>query len=313
MKSWIIVFFATIAVFLIINTSHGISGNSVAYVNITNTLTQQSQTSAISSVEYTFLYNGSGKINLTLPDYASNIKLFLAGQPYDFDELQSKPCNSLNSSQLCVVLEIDDVRPSDIFTLSYSFNTDYSGGTQFNSTFAFTTFNLTTTYLKIITVLPQGAGLLSYSPKPATINLTGQNKEVIWSRGLSSNSQFLFAVSYSDVFSTQSSSQPLTSYIIAGAIIAGIIVALFILIRSKGALNPPRIAKKRTNPFRKLLNEDEEKVLKMIKPSGFTAQKDLVTSSGFSKSKMSKILSKLSRFKLIKLQSIGKNNKIKRI
>ena len=328
MKSWAILSFVVASFFLLLSLSHGITQNSfsaslpegvsgagAAYINITNTITQQSGTSAISSVEYTFIYNGTEEINITLPSYATGITLFLAGQPYPFSEIPLARCNSfiINSSQTCTVLEISNVKSTDVFILSYSFSTTYTSGTQFNSTFIFIPFS--PTLLRIVTVLPQGAFLSSapyYNPPTASFSSNGQNIEVIWSFFQDTAGAILpFTVSYSDSLPKQAS-QPITSYIIAGAIVAGIIISLIILMRSKRWAAALPVTKKRLNPFRKLLNEDEEKVLKLIKRGGYITQKELVLASGFSKSKMSKMLSKLSRFKLIKILSLGKTNKIKR-
>ena len=322
MKTRVIIFVVIASLFLFLGLSHGsvensfasslpagVSGAGVAYVNITNTITQQSQTSATSSVEYTFNYNGSGEINLTLPDYAADIKLFLTGQPYTFSEIPSSQCTTLNLSRTCTILEIPNVNSADIFTLSYSFTTSYTESSQFNSTFTFIAFS--PTLLRTIIVLPSGAGLISYNPKYAVSNLTGNNKEVSWA-SFNTPGEWFFTVSYSASFPAPAS-QPATSYFIAGIVVIGIIIALIILMRSKHWSTVPAVSPKRLNPFIKLLNDDESKVLKMIKPGKSTAQKDLIAASGFSKSKMSKILSKLSRFRLIKLQSLGKTNKIKRI
>ncbi len=328
MKSWAILPFVVASFFLLLSLSHGItqnpfganlpggvSGADAAYINITNTITQQSGASATSSVEYTFIYNGTGGVNITLPSYATGIKLFLTGQPYPFSEIPSVRCNSfvINLSQTCTVLEISNVKSTDVFILSYSFSTTYTSGAQFNSTFIFIPFS--PTLLRIVTVLPQGAFLSSapyYNPPTASFSSNGQNIEVIWSLFQYTAGAILpFTVSYSDSLPNQAP-QPTTSYIIAGAIVAGIIISLIILMRSKRRAAAPSPPKKRLNPFRKLLSEDEEKALKLIKRGRYITQKELILASGFSKSKMSKMLSKLSRFKLIKIQSLGKINKIKR-
>jgi uncharacterized membrane protein len=292
----------------------GISGAGVAYVNITNTITQSSGYSATSNIVYTFVYNGSGTINLTLPNYVSNVNLLEAGQPYNtFSMIPNSQCSPFIplSQQSCIVLVLSNIVSNRLFLLSYSYNIGYpTDGGVFNSTVTFIPF--APTELRIVTVLPQGAFLQSkpyYNPSTATFSSNGHNIEVEWvfyqnTPGIS----LPFSVSYQENFSAQN----YNSYIIAIVIVAGIIAVLLMLRRYK---EQPTIFsnKKKTNPFVTLLSSEEKKVLSLLKRTTFIGQKELIDATGFSKAKMSKIISKLSRYKLIKLHADGKYNRIKRI
>lgn len=59
--------------------------------------------------------------------------------------------------------------------------------------------------------------------------------------------------------------------------------------------------------------KDEMKVLKAISKDKFVYQADVIKTTGFSKVKVSKIISKLFRYGLIKIKPDGRTNKIKRI
>lgn len=315
-----IAFFAFAAVHAsgtgVLSLPAGVNSTGVAFVNITNTISQSSSSTAVSNVVYTFIYEGSGTINLTLPGYVSNVNLLHSGQPYNrFSTVSGVQCSPFIplSQQSCIALKITGVIAGEQFVLSYSYNTNFqTSGDLFNSTTTFIPF--APTALKVATVLPPGAFLQAnpyYTPPTATFSSNGQSIEVVWSFYQNSPDISLpFTASY-EIKLASTSPQNYDSYIIAAIVVAGIIIALLMLRRYR---EQPRAAgtKKRANPFTKLLNSDERRVLGLLKRGKFVGQKELISLTGFSKAKMSKIVSKLSRYKLAKLRVDGKYNKIKR-
>ncbi len=73
--------------------------------------------------------------------------------------------------------------------------------------------------------------------------------------------------------------------------------------------------KKKTNKnfVLSLLKPDEKAVLSAIDRKGFTYQADIIKKTGFSKIKVSKILTKLTNYKLLKIKQEGRVNKVKRL
>ena len=293
----------------------GINATNTAFVNLTDTITASSATQFASAVVYTFNYQASDQINLMLPFYVNNVELFLNGQPYPFGRIAQVACSAV-SNQTCTEIKISNVAPAETFTLSYSFSSPYTtGSAAFNATFLFIPF--APTQLRVAMVLPEGAFLPAnqyYQPHPATFSSNGQDIEVLWAFYQNTAGVPLpFTVSYSGNFLQQSTQTPLTSYVIAGIITAGIALALIILAKYKGtAGHSGKFTRKRTNPFTKILNEDEKRVYNLLKSNAFTPQRSIIQITGFSKAKISKVLAKLNRFKLVKIKFEGKANKVKK-
>jgi uncharacterized membrane protein len=294
----------------------GINATSTAFVNLTDTITVSSATQFASMVVYTFNYQASSQINLMLPSYANDIGLFLNGQPYPFSMVAQTSCSAA-SNQTCIEIAISNVAPSETFTLSYSFSNTYiPGSTVFNTTFLFIPF--APTQLRVAMVLPKGTFLPAnqyYQPRPATFSSNGQNIEVLWAFYQNTAGVPLpFTVSYSGNFQQQTTKTPLVSYIIASILIIGIALALIILAKYKGAIgHGSKPIRKRISPFAKILNDDEKRIYGILKSDTFTPQRSIVQMTGFSKAKISKILAKLNRFKLVRIKFEGKTNKVKKI
>jgi uncharacterized membrane protein len=95
-----------------------------------------------------------------------------------------------------------------------------------------------------------------------------------------------------------------------GSIIVAVYVILFLITKMFGKREIKK-GEKRV-PLRLILSEDEKKVLSMIKKQEYIWQDELRNKTGFSKAKLSKIIAKLESLGAIKVQRIGKFNKIKR-
>ncbi len=301
----------------------GISGAGVAYINITDMITQSSSTSALVGVTYTVRYNGSGNLNFTLIK-ANDIKLLKNGTAYKFSRILSPTCTVfLQESVNCTTILINNATYNDVFTLSYDYRMDYPINNKdiFNYTFVF--IPSTPTQLNIKTFLPQGAFLPNstyYSPSNAVFTSNGNTIEVVWSlfQVTAAPLPLPFSVSYElNSFSPNASGFPINAGTVIIIIIVIILVLMGIVVLTKNRKGKPDIKeakpKKRTSPLVKVLNDNERRILGMLKRDAFITQKELTSKTGFSKAKMSKILSKLSRLKLIKVKPDGRLNKIKRV
>ncbi len=300
----------------------GISGAGVAYINVTDSITQSSSAAASVSVTYDIRYNGSGNLNFTLIE-ANAIKLLNDGNTYPFSRIPSSMCSVfLQESINCTTIVISNVTYGDAFVLSYNHTVNYVPNSMniFNYTFIF--IPSSPTQLSVETVLPQGAFLPNisrYSPSYAKFASNEKSIEAVWSlfQVTSAPVPLPFSISYElNSFVPKTSQAPInTSYVVMIVVIILVAVAVIILVKNKKRKegNNDQKPRKRISPLLNILNDNERKILSLLKRDIFITQKELVIKTGFSKAKMSKILSKLSRLKLIRIRPNGRLNKIKRI
>ena len=99
------------------------------------------------------------------------------------------------------------------------------------------------------------------------------------------------------------------------AVVIIILIGIVVLAKNKKRKIDNEItrSKKKISPLIKVLNDNERRVLSILKRDAYITQKELINKTGFSKAKMSKILSKLSRLKLVKIKPDGRLNKVKRV
>ena len=91
------------------------------------------------------------------------------------------------------------------------------------------------------------------------------------------------------------------------------ISAVLVLIRRRKAnSSKKKSTNHKNNLFTKLLSDDEKKVLNSISGVRYTPQSAVISATGFSKVKVSKILSKLVKYRLVKLKSNGRQNLLRR-
>lgn len=302
----------------------GSSGAGVAYINITDTLTQSSQTSASVGVTELLRYNASGTINFTILN-ANDISLVLNGTQYKFDRILSPTCNVFTQEAInCTTILLHNVTAADNFILSYNYNLKYpsNSNNMFNYTFVFIPFS--PTQLTVKTVLPQGAFLPNgtyVNPKNAFFSSNGKSISATWSifQVTSAPIPLPFSVSYElGLNQTTPTSSPIVDNYVAAIIIIVAIIILFwivFLAKRKKPKKQKTVSKvrNRNNPLLKVLNDSERKVLNMLKKDAFVTQKELINKTGYSKAKMSKIMSKLVRLRLVRVKPDGRTNKIKRI
>ena len=299
-------------------------GQGIAYVNVTDTIVQSSQNSAHIYVTENLKYNGSGNINFSLIN-ANDITLLENGKAYPFARIFSATCNIFVEESInCTTILIHNVNSSSEFTLSYGYYVNYIPNSKniFNYTFTFMPFS--PTQLKVDTILPPSAFLPNdtyYAPPGAVFASNGEEISVVWSlfQVTSTPIPLPFSVTYKLTSFSSNAAQgvPNTLYYITLAIIAGAAVIIFLVyfyMRRRLYKHPDKKhSMKGRNPFLEVLNENEKKVLRALRRDSFVTQKELIAITGFSKAKMSKILSKLLRYRLVKIKPDGRLNKVKRV
>ncbi len=299
-------------------------------INIVNNISQTNASVSVSHVSYTFtLYNTNGPVFITLPSPVYAIHLFQNGSVTSFSAVnESSGCLLYSLPSInCTRISFNAVNQNETFVLAYAYKTYYSPNQRyFNSTFDFIPLSgLTTSPLTVTSVLPTGATLLANShPVPNIVTLSyGRNTiNATWSIASQTGGQIElpFTIGYTKTFypsvQTGGSQPPPQDYfylIYVGIIVAVVAIALFVLYKHLWRRTKTvHASSKKPNPFVKLLNEHERRVLNMFKRDGYTVQNDIISATGFSKAKVSKIISKLANYKLIKVKPDGKFNKIKR-
>ncbi len=103
-------------------------------------------------------------------------------------------------------------------------------------------------------------------------------------------------------------------FVYLAAIFAGIIAVVYAIFAISAKFSSKKSLKKgeKRVPLKLILSDDEKKVFSMLKKGEYIWQDELRERTGFSKIKLSKIISKLESLDVIKVQRIGKYNKIKR-
>ena len=161
--------------------------------------------------------------------------------------------------------------------------------------------------LSVIVKLPEATGLSqpienSYSPSDALIGSDGRRLLVNWIKSdIKEGDTFDVSIAFEKTGETSVSSFPL-EYIVVIIIVSFSAFALFyqIYLRDKGI--------KLILP---VLKSDEKTIYNsIIKHGNGVNQKVIVKESGYSKAKVSKVLNSLKERGLIKLERIGRSNKV---
>ncbi len=295
-------------------------------VNMTDNITQTSLAYSYSTVNYSItLYNlTSSKFNLSLPIGIKNLSitnLRLLGISYVI--LPASSCHTISVSSSCRIVQLDNVSSNETIKLVYSYYqnyTNYNGS--FNSTIYFMPSSFTR-YLNINMILPDYAYIPdnAYS-EPAIYSIVQLNGrfDVIWrfiNQSYPNINAYLslpFTVNYNLNIVYKKPVSYNYSYIYIFIILAIILVSAYYIYKK---LKPKRIKSKKKKTSKRLiyglLSTDEIKVLKSIKKNEFVHQSDIIKNTNFSKVKVSKTISKLLRYKLIKIKQDGRENKVKRI
>ncbi|MDP8012543.1 MAG: hypothetical protein RAK22_00375 [Nanoarchaeota archaeon] len=175
--------------------------------------------------------------------------------------------------------------------------------------------------LSIMLTLPFGAYLPSQnasflSPPIYTISSNGKSILLVWrleNQTYFDHGNFVLPFSASYMFYSQPTSQPQGQYFLIGAIVlvvaAAIVLIVFIMSRKSMAA---KIKRRNTRTqIISILTPDERKILDMIRRRESIYQHELLELTGFSKAKISKIVSKLVNYRLVKKKQMGKINELK--
>jgi len=311
-----------LAVFIVLLMIGKANAQPYSQVNIFDNITQSSNFYSYSTVQYSIkLYNiSSSKLNISLPSNIENLTV-LGG--LKFKVYNSTYCRTPSASIRCVLVEVYGITNSMPINLKYNYYQNYSNANgSFNSTLFFFPFSFTRS-LNIKMLLPIGAYIPSgaYEVPTSTIIPFNNQFEVSWSLINQSYVNITgyyidlpFEIEYNlNLVSKKPLEQNYYGYIAIIIIIIAAITILYYYKKSrKDSLKKPK--KKSNKKFiLSLLNRDEKAVLAAVSRRGFTYQADIIKKTGFSKIKVSKIISKLTNYKLIKTKQEGRVNKIKRL
>jgi len=172
------------------------------------------------------------------------------------------------------------------------------GSNEFLFSFAYTAPTDTDLELEVILppdyiVVDRGGLLIS---RPFYISTDGRRITIIWKNRLIAGENFAAFVQYE--------SRPSTSF--------NVIIITMILIGALGVYGGYRLNEFKKDRFiKKVLSEDESKVVEEIKKKGEILQEELRDSLGWSKTKISKIVRNLEAKNIIYKKPYKKTNKLK--
>ena len=313
-----------LAVFIVLIMVGKANAQPYSQVNISDNITQTSNLYSYSIVQYSIkLYNISDpEFNISLPSNIDNLTV-LGG--LKFRIYNSTNCRTPSPSISCVLVEVYNIKAGIPINLKYGYYQNYSNTNgSFNSTLFFFPFSFTRS-LNIRMLLPSGAYIPSgaYEVPISTITPFNNRFEVSWDL---INQSYInitgyyidlpFEIEYNlKLVSKKPSNQSYYLYYIIPIIIFFVAIASWYFYHTNSKKSSLKKTKKKSNKkfILDLLNRDEKTVLAAVNRRGFTYQADIIKNTGFSKIKVSKILSKLMNYKLIKIKQEGRVNKVKRL
>lgn len=243
-------------------------------------------------------------VNIILVNYTdSTFSIALPGSPTNI---------MINSTSLCT--QLDSVWGKEVkciigdaskATISISYETDKKL-TKKDNYYIFsdsTIMPMNTDKLTMIVKLPEGMGLIkqeAYQPEDALLGSDGRRSFVYWDRDMMRQGEtFDSSVAYEEVTSFD--------YAILEVILIVIITAVVIIVVALKYFSK----QKSVQVILPVLKQDEKKIFEaLIKHESGVKQKLIVTDSGYSKAKVSKILKSLNERGLVKLERIGRTNKV---
>ena len=299
-------------------------------VSMFDNVTQTSPFYSYSYVNYSVsIYNiTSSSFNLSFQADIKNLnvtnlnRLGLSDKTYPASD-----CHTFSVSVGCEILQINNVKDNETLYISYDYYQNYTNvNGSFNSTIYFMPSSFTR-LLNVNMILPNNAYIPDneYSEPTLSSILPLNNRfEVEWKLINQSYPNvggyyidLPFTINYDlKIKYTKPAQYPyIYDLIIPIIIVATIAMGLNYYLRRKRPLRNRNAGNKLRSKslIYGILSTDEKKLLNAIDKIGFTHQSDIIKITGFSKIKVSKIISKLSRYRLIKIKQDGRTNKIKRV
>lgn len=158
--------------------------------------------------------------------------------------------------------------------------------------------------LYILIKLPEGTGLVrdqqAYIPDNARVLTDGRRPWVLWEREeIPANTVFDVSIVYEKIIEIQSSRPALIMISIVALFVFGFVFYKYFYLKKDVQVIMP------------ILKKDEKAVLEsLVKHGSGVNQKILVKESKYSKAKVSKVLKSLQERKLVKLERVGRSNRV---
>jgi len=155
--------------------------------------------------------------------------------------------------------------------------------------------------------MPEGMGIKegsdSYIPDDASLGSDGRRSILVWSRqDVQAGTDMEFSLAYEDILKL--------NYVTAIIAVVGLVVFLSVL----WIFYKLFLKKTKQDPVKLImpvLKEDEKRVFESLQRHGTGVnQKIIVRESGYSKGKVSKVLKSLQERGLLKLERVGRSNKV---
>ena len=245
------------------------------------------------------------KLNIVFVNHSSQTVMIPLGSPVNIQVESSAFCKEqrgiLQTDMVCSMKESERT----VIVIQY----DSSTVSKRDSYFLFAdSFKLPqdTKTVSILIKLPEGTGLReptedSYSPTGALIGSDGRRPIINWVKNdLNANERFDVSIAFEKIGETEASFPFEIVVVIILLLFSGL--GIFYQFYWKG---------KNIRLILPILKKDEKKIFDTIMKHGSGVnQKIIVKDSGYSKAKVSKVLSSLKERGLVKLERIGRSNKV---
>ncbi len=246
------------------------------------------------------------ELSMLLINYTSNSFSFvIPGTPYDMIINSSVPCAQKDSTW-GKQITCDTSRISERIDLGVSYNTENKVSKK-GSYYIFTdSFVMPMDVEKFVlkVKLPEASGLIqeddAFSPAGALLGSDGRRSFVYWTKeNMAQSESFDVSVAYEDI--------GILGYSLLETVmvvIITIVVIAIVFFKYYSKQKPVKI-------ILPMLRKDEKLIFEtMIKHDPGVNQKSIVNESGYSKAKVSKVLKNLQERGLLKLERMGRTNKI---
>jgi uncharacterized membrane protein len=245
------------------------------------------------------------KLNIIFVNHSSQTVMIPLGLPANIQIESSADCKEQRGMLETVIVCSMTASDRTLLTIQYGSNTVKKRDNYF--LFA-DSFKLTkdTKTISLLVKLPEGTGLKeptenSYSPSGALIGSDGRRPIISWEKNdLKAGEKFDVSVAFEKIGETESSFPFEIVLVIILISFSGL--GLFYQFYWKG---------KSIRLILPVLKKDEKKIFDtIIKHGTGVNQKIIVKDSGYSKAKVSKVLNSLKERRLVKLERIGRSNKV---
>jgi uncharacterized membrane protein len=247
------------------------------------------------------------RLSLVLTNHPAQMITFPIGSSYDIDLNSTADCNilkgTLETSIIC------SMKAADRTDISITYSSNEKIGKRDNYFLFIDSFRPMSDVntISILIKLPEGTGLkkpteTSSSPEGALIGSDGRRPIINWVKNdLKAGERFDVSVAFEKVGEIVISSIPMEIIIMVLIVIVLAFVIVYKFYLKKGDM-------KMIFP---IMKKDEKMIFDTIMKHGSGVnQKIIVRDSGYSKAKVSKVLNSLRERGLVKLERIGRSNKV---